>query len=514
MTLATAVALAACTGGDGSGPLPRDPLGVVDELGRSEAAALVAWESCEITGGRTGTRSDEVRSVAGLFDPAREVGFSESERRIMAADDGDPNDVVEQAVARDAVMRTRRVGGPFGLDEWRAPAAWPTPTSPHPASLLTIEAAVASFGLDRVPGVQLTDAGGRTFTRFEALPADWRDAGDDPQAPLFDGGQLRHPYTNVVWVLDVWSDDDGRIDRLRSMTAEAPDRWSELRFVDADPWPAADVDRCPQHESAIDAPWFGPERWTPARSVPLAVSVDASGRPYDVHIPTGTSIEEEALTTIVAPGGRIAVADGISLGVALTPYDEAELRTVDFADAVDDDGIARLGVTIIWEVWEAGESGRRVPLGVRIDDSDGTVERWADWEYAYGTDGGMGGVVTRSVLERATEENWDVDGSPISEEVLDRLDEDTLVWDLDGIPGDDLLIYGNGFGDGAFPMARGFDAGGRLVSLVLWDDRYPWRLAVPDGLPPPIVTDREREFEECIDGRRQVAPDGSCPTDL
>jgi hypothetical protein len=148
------------------------------------------------------------------------------------------------------------------------------------------------------------------------------------------------------------------------------------------------------------------------------------------------------------------------------------------------------------------------------DEAVRTVVGWSDWEFGYGTDGGLGGLVTRSVLDRAEEDDWNYENSPINFELEDRFGEGTSLWDLDGEPGDDLLIFENGFGDGAFPMARGLDADRNTVSLVLWDNRYPWRLAIPDGTPPPTVTDREREFQECRDGERTIGPDGSCPSDL
>ena len=62
-------------------------------------------------------------------------------------------------------------------------------------------------------------------------------------------------------------------------------------------------------------------------------------------------------------------------------------------------------------------------------------------------------------------------------------------------------------------MARGVDASGQVVSLYIFDVRYPWRLAIPDGTPPPDVTLREQEYIECLDGTRDVLPNGECPTD-
>ena len=73
----------------------------------------------------------------------------------------------------------------------------------------------------------------------------------------------------------------------------------------------------------------------------------------------------------------------------------------------------------------------------------------------------------------------------------------------EGAP-DDLVVFANGYGDGGFPMSRGVDADGRTVSLVIWDTSFPWRLAVPDGIPPPDVSRIEDQLQECLDGQRDL----------
>jgi hypothetical protein len=52
-----------------------------------------------------------------------------------------------------------------------------------------------------------------------------------------------------------------------------------------------------------------------------------------------------------------------------------------------------------------------------------------------------------------------------------------------------------------------------VVSLFIFDFRYPWRLTIPDGIPPPNVTAREQEYIECREGTREILPDGTCPSD-
>ena len=85
--------------------------------------------------------------------------------------------------------------------------------------------------------------------------------------------------------------------------------------------------------------------------------------------------------------------------------------------------------------------------------------------------------------------------------------------DWDGIPGDESFIFANGTGDGGFPIAPGFNADDRLVSLIVWDPRQPWRLAVTDGTPPPDVTGREEQLLGCMEGTHPIDNYGSCVHD-
>lgn len=85
--------------------------------------------------------------------------------------------------------------------------------------------------------------------------------------------------------------------------------------------------------------------------------------------------------------------------------------------------------------------------------------------------------------------------------------------DLDSVRGPETIVFSNGYGDGAFPLTRGYDDKGDLVAVMIWDTRYPWRLAVPDGEPPADVTEREEQLIECMEGRREVLGDGSCHFD-
>jgi len=51
------------------------------------------------------------------------------------------------------------------------------------------------------------------------------------------------------------------------------------------------------------------------------------------------------------------------------------------------------------------------------------------------------------------------------------------------------------------------------VSLVIWRTDHPWRLAFPEGTPPPDITEREDQLQECLDGERGVDEHGWCVAD-
>ncbi len=225
----------------------------------------------------------------------------------------------------------------------------------------------------------------------------------------------------------------------------------------------------------------------------LDILVDDRGRPYD----SGSQrygperLEAESLGRFFVPGGHLAVMDGIS--ALLDPgfwADEAIL--VDF-------DVESLEVSIIWERFSRGYDA---VFAVRVDRPGSIVTAWQPLEYAYGTDGGMGAIVSQSTIDAAIlaqpVDDWYIGAEP-------DWGQDTYLFDLDGRPGNDLLAFSNGYGDGAFPMTRGLDLDGRLASLVIFDmGRNPWRRAFPIGTPPPDVIEREEELIECLAGERPV----------
>lgn len=228
----------------------------------------------------------------------------------------------------------------------------------------------------------------------------------------------------------------------------------------------------------------------PVEPADISVFLDPDGRPYDsTDDPDGRTVETVAFGTFVAPGGSIRTVGG-----EYAPYwAEDTDPTVSFGSAEE------LDVSVVWESFE-GDAGRQV-LGIRLDVPGTTVDRWLPLETSYGTDGGTGGIVAAELA--ATEVDDDVAEQELWD-IIDELtaDEPVVTRDLDGTPGDDVLVFSNGWGDGGFPMSQGVDADGDTVSLVIWDTRYPWRLAVPDGTPPPDITEREDQLQDCLDGKR------------
>lgn len=196
---------------------------------------------------------------------------------------------------------------------------------------------------------------------------------------------------------------------------------------------------------------------------PAELDIDERGRPYDVadaqHWATG--VDREALTTRVIPDGELRVMDGSAIQVDPAFFAD-EATTVEFDNS-------ELEASIVWEVFE--DTDARSVLAVLVSVPDAEVDRWEPFEYAYGTDGGVGGVTAQSVIDAAAADSHR-DTYFIPEADID-FEAQVSVHDVDGVPGDDAVIFANGYGDGGFPMSRGLDDDGRLVSVAIVDTRYP-----------------------------------------
>ncbi len=501
--------LAACTQEDDAGGEPVPTLEITTPA--SSGPGSYRWAVCRLESAYLDYSTvDEVEVSFGFRDPGRGtlradhvwgVG-EEHERRVQLANQQLANQgeqVVRRYVSRDQAAGAYR----DDLSE---------NSRERPASvdeLRTRRGVLEAFGLTGASPVTNSDRRGATFERFESHPAPNLSLDQDirllPAATV-----MGHPVTNVVWVLDIWLDETDAVQRLRLMTKDVVRQVSELQFMPASrPWPdltpPEELD-CPADFTGNGSGWLGWEDYEQTLVVDLEVSLDPSGRPYELVVPENVRIRFEELTTLLVPDGNLRVMNGSSIEVDPAFFAE-ESTVVDLGSTVE------LEVSLIREVFE----GWTAILGVRIQRPESEVARWGEFEIAYSTDGGVGGVTTMSVIERAGNEEDDEDGfNPVGREVMEGWDfeqTDVFAGDLDGIDGNDTIVFQNGYGDGTFPLARGYDSAGDLVAIMIWDTRYPWRLAVPDGDPPPDVTEREDQLVECIDGTREVLGDGTCRFD-
>ena len=472
------------------------------ELGSSPSSEAYLWEACSLDPSRSGGRPVKtfgaVDPVTGhaMFEQLTTNGFGAAELGVFWT--AGPSVWAWRPLTgeRDWTGVESTLGGvpAVDLDPLRTP-----------------EGVVAQFAIDGVEPEPLVDRDGRTFQRYEVLPTTFAYVPDHAVRPV--GSVLLHPVTDLVWALDLWIDDVGRTERIRLMTDAPGPRWAELRFI-AGPGvedalrPALD---CPTELGTATGPWMGHESWDQTLRAPLKVSVDQAGRPYDTELQPGWTTAVEEVGVLVVPDGELRVVDGNAIEVD-PAYFADEATAIDFGETV--------AVDLSFVRQSDGEPGPI--LGVRLDVPGTVVDRWSRFEPAYGTDGGVGGVTTRRLIELASSFGDDIDPTwhvnpavvAVTEEwVLVPDGPDHFLGDLDPTPGDDTLVFHNGWGDGAFPLSRGFDVGGELVSVLIWDVRHPWRPAVPDGTPPPDVTEREQELQECLDGERDIDAYGNCVGD-
>lgn len=98
-----------------------------------------------------------------------------------------------------------------------------------------------------------------------------------------------------------------------------------------------------------------------------------------------------------------------------------------------------------------------------------SIAEWGPFELAYGTDGGLGGLISWAVVEASKNQRL------ISEEQFVNEIQTSRQWlgDLaDEPPGNDTLVFSNGFGDAWFPLSPAYDANGDLVAVAIW--AYPF----------------------------------------
>lgn len=241
----------------------------------------------------------------------------------------------------------------------------------------------------------------------------------------------------------------------------------------------------------------------------LDIELDETGRPYDVQLAwyDGTQPASEPLGAFHVAGGELHIMDGNALEVDPVGLFDGEATQVVF-------DVDRLDLFLLLAAIPPtpDQPSRSGTVGVRLDVPDADpVAEWQPFVFAYGTDGGVGGLTSGAITSGAADQPSYTESGEFFAEW--DYQEDYYLGSHAAPDGNDVFIFANGFGDGAYPMSRGFDADGRLVSLVLPSLTFPWRLMVPDGEPPSEVTAREREYLECMSGQRAVTVDGTCLSD-
>lgn len=222
------------------------------------------------------------------------------------------------------------------------------------------------------------------------------------------------------------------------------------------------------------------------------ILLDPQGRPYDAPLFPGSSLARRPLTVLHAPSGQVLFMGGERL-----PFPDAGAPGATLAMRPG----RRYPVDAIWEVRE--RSGLESIVGVVIVERETPIVTWRVLHAtAYATDGGVGGITTREWVTRGSSQENEVGRLYTSE--LSQKGRQHFTADVDGHEGVDTIGFLNGWGDGVFPSIAGYDAKGDRVEIVLWTKVVPWRLAFPEGKPPPLITKAEKDFAQCLAGQRLV----------
>jgi hypothetical protein len=256
------------------------------------------------------------------------------------------------------------------------------------------------------------------------------------------------------------------------------------------------IDRPPDENARVTS--SGTATSSQPKPYVVSVTLDRSGRPYDVTLPKGATVVHRPMTVLHAPSGRV-----LFMGGEAVPYAKAdEYEAVTLAERPG----RRYPVEAIWEDVKHGYDSI---VGVVILERDTPIVRWRELQrVAYGTDGGVGGITTVEWAERPKALVNEL--SRLWDEQLIEKERQWFAADVDGHEGVDAIVFQNGFGDGGFPSIAGYDASGARAAIVLWTIVVPWRLAFPEGQPPAQVTSRERALAACLAGRRTVELGAHC----
>jgi hypothetical protein len=105
--------------------------------------------------------------------------------------------------------------------------------------------------------------------------------------------------------------------------------------------------------------------------------------------------------------------------------------------------------------------------------SDQPVTRWTDDPIGFGVDGGTGGIGSAEAVSAATVDS--IDGYLAA---IEAHDVNTWNWaniTTDAAHGANVIGFSTGYGDGGYPVYTGFDAQGRVASVVIDLLVVPWR---------------------------------------
>ena len=132
-------------------------------------------------------------------------------------------------------------------------------------------------------------------------------------------------FQAVPFVLDVWSDDSGAIERVRFLSQELQLRYVEI--IVGTPERSGSTERtsfgCPDSfDEASSGQWAGFSTWDAGVEVPFVVSLDDDGVPYELPgWDEFTTVEEpEAFENLVAPNGSLLILDGNILACCCLLY--------------------------------------------------------------------------------------------------------------------------------------------------------------------------------------------------
>lgn len=240
----------------------------------------------------------------------------------------------------------------------------------------------------------------------------------------------------------------------------------------------------------------------PSSAEELGIVLDRFGRPYDNYVgPQGFTTEERLIGRLTSERARLYLLGGEAF-LSPAAFAATDRKAIDFGRN------NKLDVRIIFRRPDGPDvEPVETVLAVRIGVRDAVVETWGPFREAYTTTDGLGGVITRTALDYARFE-----ADPDLPVLVDgRLEGRAFQFaDLAGEQGRDLVLFENGAGAGTYSYSEGRNEDGRLVAIMLWHPGYPWRLAVPDGEPPPDITEREDQLQGCIDGTRTIDRWGRC----